>query len=38
MEQAAQQQQEDIDNKEFIYSFPAKPSHAQVNIFNFFTY
>jgi hypothetical protein len=36
MEQAAQQQ--DIDNKELIYPFPAKPAGGQVNTFDFLTY
>jgi hypothetical protein len=35
MEQAAQQQQQNIDNQELIYPFPAKSTADQVNIFVF---
>ncbi len=35
IEQAAQQQ-ENMDNPEFIYPFPAKPAGGQVNTFVLF--
>ncbi|CAF1316597.1 unnamed protein product, partial [Rotaria sordida] len=31
IEQAAQQQQENVDNREFVYPFPVKPVDDQIN-------